>query len=61
MNNKARLTKAQAIRELERRGWTQVVSERPGSSSVWAVSPDGYRCLGDPRDLLREHLAQTAR
>jgi hypothetical protein len=49
------MTKQQAIRELERRGWTNVHSERPRSSSVWATPPQGGKpVLCDPRDLLAE-------
>ena len=45
-------TKAQALAELKRRGWTDIVPN--GKFSVYATSPDGQRGLFDPRDLLTE-------
>jgi hypothetical protein len=44
-------TKAQALAELRRRGWT-VVSH--GRYSVEATDPNGHCGLYDPRDLLTE-------
>jgi hypothetical protein len=46
------MTKQQAIKELKRRGWTDITPA--GKFSVWATSPKGHRGLYDPRDLLAE-------
>jgi hypothetical protein len=56
MNNT--MTKQQAIKELKRRGWTNITPQ--GKFNVEATSPKGERGLFDPRDLLAELYVSAA-
>jgi hypothetical protein len=54
----ANMTKRQVIRELQRRGWTDITLY--GRFSIEATSPKGERGLYDPRDLLVEIISEES-